>query len=196
MQHSFKKTNTYWNTVSAPSNEEDFYFSKSLLIDANLIYLNIQLHTTTSTLHPTSWTVKHSRPLCRQNTLIRDENDHIKVSNTQILQVGPRQTDSEESPAFCQNLALTFSPALKMLPSFNVQIGNFTAKATGETSIVPSNWHQKLKQTEFLRREACSANSWQILTDEHRTSGKIWRKIHLQIHKSPSWQPESVALIS
>ena len=57
------------------------------------------------------------------------------MSNTQILQVGPRQTDGEGSPAFCQNLALTFSPALKMVQSFNVQIGNFTAKATGETSI-------------------------------------------------------------
>ena len=136
-----KKTNTYWNTVSAPSNEEDFYFSKSLLIDANLIYLKKQLHTTISTLHPTSWTVKHSRPLCRQNTLIRDENDHIKVSNTQILQVGPRQTDGEGSPAFCQNLALTFSPALKMVPSFNVQIVEFYCQ---------SNWwnfHTSLKLT-------------------------------------------------
>ena len=39
---------------------------------------------------------------------------------------------------FCQNLALTFSqfsPALKMVPSFKVQIGKFTAKAAGETSI-------------------------------------------------------------
>ncbi len=179
-----KTTHTCTNAVRASSNE-DLYFSKSSLIETNLMNFIQQLPC--CILHcPTSWTVKHSRLSCRQNTLIRDENDHIKVSNTQILQVGPRQTDSEGSTAFCQTLALTFSLALNMVPRFKAQIGNFIAKETLETSMVPSNWYQKLPKTHRVSPQG--SLQCQLLANPCRwTSGKMRREIKFWNSQISKW---------
>ena len=73
-----------------------------------------------------------------QETLIRDENDHIEVSDSQILQICPEQ--NVHSSELLHMMVEQSAAALQTPPQLPSQLA-----------------------PKILRREACSANSWQVL---------------------------------